>query len=70
MRSARFAAANPEFQTLANGGGAAASRRRELTLKVVLTPKKQLYLGDAIEIGRAVPMALLSQFNIEASTDK
>jgi hypothetical protein len=64
-----FAAANPEFQTL----GTAVARSLEtpgLTLKVVLTPKKQLYLGDAVEIGRAAPMALLSQFDIEASTDK
>ena len=61
-----FADANPEFQSLA----AAIARligTPGSTLKVALTPKKQLQLGDAIDIGRSVPIALLSQFNIEAS---
>ncbi|MGZ5804422.1 MAG: hypothetical protein ACXWJT_09635 [Xanthobacteraceae bacterium] len=61
-----FAEANPEFQSLA----IAVARLIEMpgsTLKVALTPKKHLQLGDAIDIGRNVPIALLSQFNIEAS---
>lgn len=64
-----LAATNPDLQTLA----AAVARLLDTsgrTLNIALVPKQRLRIADAIDVGRTLPAALLSQFDIEAGTDK
>jgi hypothetical protein len=59
----------PELQSL----GTAAAHLLETpgaTINVVVTPIGKANLAQAIETARSNPMALLSQFKIDASTDK
>jgi hypothetical protein len=61
-----LAAANPEFQSLSLAIAQAVEKPGS-TLRVAAIPRQRLMLGDAVGIGWTVPLALLSQFNIEAS---
>jgi hypothetical protein len=59
-------AANPEFQSLSLAF-AQALEKPGSTLRVSAAPRQRLMLGDAAAMGRSIPLALLSQFSIEAS---
>jgi hypothetical protein len=64
-----FSMASPELDTI----GAALARlieNRGTTLNVILTPKARVNLLQAAEIVRTDPLLFLSQFKVEAKTDR
>jgi hypothetical protein len=61
--------ASPEIETI----GTALARlieNRGTTLNVLLTPKARVNLMQSVEIARADPLLFLSQFKVEARTDR
>jgi hypothetical protein len=61
--------ASPEVETI----GTALARlieNRGTTLNVLLTPKARVNLMQSVEIARADPLLFLSQFKVEARTDR
>jgi hypothetical protein len=61
--------ASPEIETI----GVALARlieNRGTTLNVLLTPKARINLLQSVEIARTDPLLFLSQFKVEARTDR